>query len=165
MSDGSEFYKNSEDIDQKNPNVAQPVPDRKKAVLERLKVCLIIILAYLVLNLFHIGCPIKAYTGISCPGCGMTRAVWAALLLHFDSAFYYHPLFFLTPFMFLFFLFDDFITKKVKSVFWTSIIILFFGVYFYRLIFTVNDVVTIDIQSGKVLKLLHQIIAWEGFTT
>jgi hypothetical protein len=140
----------------------QSLPGDYKSVLERLKVCFIVVIAYALLNLFHIGCPIKDFSGISCPGCGMTRAVISALLLHFDQAFYYHPLFFLTPVMFLLYLFDNFIKKNVKGICWTIIIILFFAVYFYRLFFTVNDVVTIDIWSGRVLKLLHKIIVWEG---
>ena len=40
---------------------------------------LIIILLYFT----HIGCPIKFITGISCPACGMTRAVLA--ILHGDT--------------------------------------------------------------------------------
>lgn len=134
-------------------------PELKKTVTERLKICLILLFVYLFLSLFGVGCPIKTYSGISCPGCGMTRAMGSALLLHFDRAFYYHPLFFLTPIMFFFFLFDEFLQKNKKIVFWTFIIILFVGVYLYRLLFTINDVVTIDIKSGKVLELLHKIIS------
>ncbi len=53
--------------------------------------------AALVLALLGIGCPIKFATGVSCPGCGMTRAWLEALQLHFDRAFAYHPLFWLVP--------------------------------------------------------------------
>ena len=53
---------------------------------------------YLILeSVFGITCPILFLTGISCAGCGMSRA-WIALL-HFNihEAFMYHPLFFLPP--------------------------------------------------------------------
>ena len=46
----------------------------------------------LFLNLSGIHCPIKFITGISCPGCGMTRAVISAVKLDFKSAFYYNPM-------------------------------------------------------------------------
>ena len=44
-----------------------------------------------------IGCPIKFLTGVSCPGCGMTRAWIAALSGQFDLAMVYHPLFWTIP--------------------------------------------------------------------
>lgn len=52
-----------------------------------------IALFYLLLHFIGIGCPIKFISGISCPGCGMTRAALSLLQLDFASAFYYHPLF------------------------------------------------------------------------
>ena len=50
---------------------------------------------YGILFALHITCPIKFLTGISCPGCGMTRATLSALRFDFERAFYYHPLWFL----------------------------------------------------------------------
>ncbi|MBR3318571.1 MAG: DUF2752 domain-containing protein [Atopobiaceae bacterium] len=49
----------------------------------------------------HTGCPIKFWTGISCPGCGMTRAWISALTLRFDLALAYHPLFWMVPPLFV----------------------------------------------------------------
>ena len=53
---------------------------------------IMVIIAYGIMQYMGITCPIKYITGISCAGCGMTRA-WIALL-HFDinTAFMYHPL-------------------------------------------------------------------------
>lgn len=51
----------------------------------------------LVFHAIGIGCPIRFATGISCPGCGMTRAWINALTLRFDLAMAYHPLFWLVP--------------------------------------------------------------------
>lgn len=130
-----------------------------KTVIDRLKLSFMIFVIYLILNLLHFGCPIKGFTGISCPGCGMTRATISALLLHFKDAFYFHPLFPITPIMFLLFLFDGYVPVKIKKTAWIIIILLFLFVYFYRLFFTENAVVSIDIWSGLVLKLLHNIIA------
>jgi hypothetical protein len=39
-------------------------------------------------------CPIYAVFHVPCPGCGITRAHFAALSLDFKKAFRYHPLFF-----------------------------------------------------------------------
>ncbi len=54
---------------------------------------IIIILFYALLHIIGVGCPIKFISGISCPGCGMTRAAFSLLQLNFAAAFYYHPLF------------------------------------------------------------------------
>ena len=51
----------------------------------------------LFITLSGIRCPIKFITGISCPGCGMTRAVLSAITLNFEAAFSYHPLWCVTP--------------------------------------------------------------------
>ena len=37
-------------------------------------------------------CPIALFTGVACPGCGMTRAASALLRGNFDRALDYHPL-------------------------------------------------------------------------
>lgn len=124
---------------------------------ERLKISLIIFVIYLFLNFLHIGCPIKFTTGISCPGCGMTRSVLSVLRFDFKTALYYHPLFFLTPFMFIMFLFEAYMKPKYLKIAWSLIIAAFIVVYIIRLFFTGSDVVEIDIWDGAVLKLIHQI--------
>lgn len=54
-------------------------------------------LAALALYATGIGCPIKWLTGISCPGCGMTRAWLCVLRLDLYHALAYHPLFWMLP--------------------------------------------------------------------
>lgn len=51
----------------------------------------------LILYVLKITCPIKWATGVSCPGCGMTRAFVSVLRLDFAAAFYYHPLWCVLP--------------------------------------------------------------------
>lgn len=46
---------------------------------------------------YRFGCPVYYFTGISCPGCGVSRACGALLHLDIAGAFYYHPLFWLGP--------------------------------------------------------------------
>lgn len=60
-----------------------------------------------------LGCPIKFWTGVSCPGCGMTRAWVSALTLHFDLAFAYHPLFWTVPPLFALVLMRDRMPRNV----------------------------------------------------
>lgn len=42
-------------------------------------------------------CPVQHFTGVPCPGCGLSRAAMALLRLDFDAAFRYHPMVFVLP--------------------------------------------------------------------
>ena len=53
--------------------------------------------AYFVSHITGIGCPIKFLTGISCGGCGMTRAWLSVAALDIKGAFYYHRLYLFLP--------------------------------------------------------------------
>lgn len=44
-----------------------------------------------------IGCPVKALTGVPCPGCGLSRAAVSLLRLDAAAAFRYHPMVFVLP--------------------------------------------------------------------
>lgn len=72
-----------------------------------------IILAVVVLmRFFDITCFILELTGIPCPGCGMTRALLAALRFRFDEAFVWHGMFWSVPLLYLCFLFDGRLFKR-----------------------------------------------------
>lgn len=74
-----------------------PQGGRRTRVGEILGIGVFVAVAALVLYLIGVGCPIKFMTGISCPGCGMTRA-WLELARgHLAAAFAYHPLFWAVP--------------------------------------------------------------------
>ena len=74
-----------------------PQGGRRTQVGEILRVGAFVAVAALVLYLIGVGCPIKFMTGVSCPGCGMTRA-WLELAQgHLAAAFAYHPLFWAVP--------------------------------------------------------------------
>ena len=71
---------------------------RRRRVLRNMaEFCAAMACAAAVLSVTHVGCPIKFFTGVSCPGCGMTRA-WLSLI-HGDAqqALRYHPLFWAVP--------------------------------------------------------------------
>jgi hypothetical protein len=133
---------------------------RYMVVIDRLKLSVSIFIIYAIFTFLHIGCPIRFVTGISCPGCGMTRAVLSVLHFNFKDAFYYHPLFFLAPVMYGLFLFDAFIKPSISKAIWSIIILLFLLTYAFRVFIVPSDVVTIDISKGIMLKLIHKIL-WE----
>lgn len=55
------------------------------------------------LYIFVVGCPFVKLTGISCPGCGLSRACLAVFRLDFAEAFRWYPLFFVViPLLFLY---------------------------------------------------------------
>lgn len=56
-------------------------------------------LLYLFFFAAGITCPIKYLTGVSCAGCGITRAWVHALTFHFPEAFGYNPVFWIVPFL------------------------------------------------------------------
>lgn len=93
----------------------------------------VIIFIYGTLQIFGITCPIKFVTGVSCPGCGMTRAYLSLLKLDFRSAYYYHPLFILPALGLLIYIFKDKFSKKTLRALEVFFIIMFLTVYVFRM--------------------------------
>lgn len=50
-----------------------------------------------------IDCISRALFDMPCPGCGMSRAIYACLRLDFADALHYHPMVFSLPLLFLLF--------------------------------------------------------------
>lgn len=90
------------------------------------------------LYIFVIGCPVVRVTGISCPGCGLSRACLSALRLNFAEAFRWYPLFFIVvPFLFLWIhekVFLRRIPQKWKNMALYIVCIAIFTVYIARMI-------------------------------
>ncbi|MDD5842519.1 MAG: DUF2752 domain-containing protein, partial [Solobacterium sp.] len=61
-----------------------------KRFIKNILVLFILIAIFYILD---IGCIFKKLSGLSCPGCGMTRAWLSFLKGDIGKAFYYHPLF------------------------------------------------------------------------
>ncbi len=116
--------------------------------------CAAVILLYLFLFACGITCPIKFFTGISCPGCGMTRAWLHALSLDFSGAFTYHPLWFTVPLLAaLWLLFHRKGAKRACSVLLTVFILLMLTVYGIRM-FTPQEVVVYTPEEGFLCRVL-----------
>ncbi len=86
--------------------------------VKNLKEKIVLTVGYLaiVLLLYFLGaeCIFKNFLGVSCPGCGMTRAFLSALRFDFFSAFKYHFMFWSMPILYAYFLFDGKIFKRKK---------------------------------------------------
>lgn len=77
-----------------------------KYLKSKIAITLLYLVILSVLWHFNVGCIYQRLFGISCPGCGMTRAVISALKLDFAAAFSYHRMFWSVPVLYLYFLFD-----------------------------------------------------------
>ena len=69
-----------------------------KLLKKYLLIGVILVVYYLICNIFNITCPIKHLTGVQCPTCGMTRAMIALMRLDIKGYIEYNPM---ALFMFL----------------------------------------------------------------
>ena len=84
---------------------------------------------------FSLPCPVHYVTGISCPGCGMTRGLWHLALLDVSTALHYHPLSIaLPPFVLLWILTRVKKWKRGEVILLSASVALLLGVYLYRMI-------------------------------
>ncbi len=123
---------------------------------KHLSLILTIVLLYGLLYVIGIGCPIRFITGISCPGCGMTRAWLSALHLDFKSAFYYHPLFFTVPIIILVILCKNHVNKRVYNIFLIVMIASYVTIYAIRLI-QGSDIVAFRPYDNILFRLIRTI--------
>jgi len=118
----------------------------------------VILIYYLILKILNITCPIKRLLGISCPGCGMTRALLHAIQFKFDKAFYYHPLWFLLPICVVILIISHY--KKKRKIFYSCMIsfsFLLVVVYIYRMFNSDNYVVYFNLEEGLIYQIIEKI--------
>lgn len=102
---------------------------------------LLLLLGYfIVVLLFYfleIPCFFQFLFHIPCPGCGMTRSLFSLLQLDFTAAFFYHPMVFSLPLIFLYLVFDlpHFKEKKQENLFIVALAVGFFAVWVSKLLF------------------------------
>lgn len=120
-------------------------------------ICLVgtIVFIYAIFDFVGIGCPIKFVTGISCLGCGMTRAWLSVLRLDFSSAFYFHPLFVLPPIAVILYLLKSKINIKIYKIFMLTMAMAFITIYLHRLIFADGDIVVFEPGNNIIFRLLE----------
>lgn len=116
---------------------------------------LTVVLFYAALQLLGITCPIKYLTGISCAGCGMTRAYLSLLHLDLVNAFYYHPLFWLPPFFLVLYLKQTSIhTYIYRTIIFVSVL-LFLLVYIYRMVWSSGTIVVCRPEDGLIFRFIN----------
>ncbi len=113
-----------------------------------------IILIYSVFTVTGIGCPIKFLTGVSCAGCGMTRATVALLEGRYRAAFHYHPLVLLPYIALILYLFRKRFSERIRRSMLIAIVVLFLDVYLYRLLYADQDIVVFEPEKGAVFRIL-----------
>ena len=119
-------------------------------------VCAAVVAVFALLFALGISCPIKYVTGVSCPGCGMSRATWAILRLDFSAAVYYHPLCFAMPLVAAGLIFTHATRRhRAFSAILFGIAAAMIAVYLYRLHFLEQDVVVADVGSGLVARIFR----------
>lgn len=115
--------------------------------------------AYFVMASFGVTCPIKALTGISCAGCGMTRAWLCALKGDFAGAFDYHPLFWTVPLLLGVYAARTKIGAKTCEAVMAAAACAYLAVYICRMLSDSGDIVVFSPQDGLVWKAAKWLIS------
>ena len=113
-----------------------------------------IVLFYLIIESLGVTCPIRFLTGVSCAGCGMSRAWLSLLKLDFAAAFAYHPLFWLPLPAAGVILLRRRMPERVYCWVIGVVCALFLIVYLYRLLFLEDPVVVFQPAQGLVARVL-----------
>ncbi len=116
-----------------------------------------IALFYIVIESAGITCPIRFLSGISCAGCGMSRAWLSLLRLVFSRAFWYHPLFWLPVPAAAVLLFQRRLPKRMFQVCMGICGVLFLAVYLVRL-FMPGEIVVCSPAQGLVGRLISELL-------
>jgi len=110
-------------------------------------------LLYGVMHLAGITCPIKYVTGISCAGCGMTRACLALLRGNIHNAAYYHPLVFIMPAVLVLYLYRGRLNVHLKHGIVIAAVVMFLAVYIWRMADPANTIVVFNPEDGLIFRL------------
>ena len=121
-----------------------------------------IVLFYVLMELLGVTCPIKFLTGISCPGCGMSRAWLAVLRWDWRTAFAFHPLFLLPIPAAGLLLFRWKVPEAMFRWGIGSICALFLIVYGIRLLMPWNSVAVFTPEQGLIGRLVSGVLDMGG---
>ena len=129
----------------------------ENALKSRMPVFIGIIAIYAVLYILRIGCPIKFITGISCAGCGMTRAWIHVLRFEFTEAMSFHPLFWIVPPAGILLLCKEKLPRNIVRVLLGSMIVIFITVYIVRMLNPEDIVVEINFYESFIWKIIKRV--------
>ena len=130
-------------------------------------ICLVITLIFIIFTVFIFSgleklCVFHNITGIPCPGCGMTRAFLNFFSGDIKKALFYHPLFWMIPFLFFILFFHKysaFLEKLYKNnLFWKTIGVIVISVYFIRLLYMFPDNEPMDFNRNALLPRIFSML-------
>ena len=93
--------------------------NKRKTNLKLAIIAILGFLLYYLLNLytgFAIFCPFHKFTGLYCPGCGVTRLLFSLIKLDFYQAFRYNPLVFILLILGIIYWLIKIICQKFKNI-------------------------------------------------
>ncbi len=105
-------------------------------------------------------CLVKNLTGMPCPTCGMTRAFKSVIRFDFESAFEWHPLFWMIPFLAIVVILrkHPHYKKFNSTVFWVVVSLIFISVYVVRMIFLFPDEAPLDFEPNGLIPFIFRTI-------
>lgn len=118
---------------------------------------LALVIYIFIMEITGIGCPIRYVTGIPCLGCGMTRACASMVQGHIGEAVQYHPLCLCLPEFALLAVLSPYLSANVRKISWGVVIFLFAAVYIIRLSEPADWIVQIEIERGKIYRIIRRI--------
>lgn len=133
-----------------------------KKLKEALPAILAVMLVYVIFYISGIGCPIKYLTGISCMGCGMTRAYLSLLRLDFTGAFKYHPLWIIPLIAAAIFPFRQKLSRKLTHFLLFTTIVLFSIIYLLRLWDPADTIVVFEPARGAIYRTIRLGLSFFG---
>lgn len=133
------------------------ITDKKKNRLQAISAVLAVVIFYAVLQGFGITCPIKWITGISCAGCGMTRAYLALLHLDLVAAFHYHPLFWMVPILIVVLWKKQKIKSRYYKIIVFTAVLMLVTIYLYRMLQGNGSIVVFKPEDGAIIRFLNNI--------
>ena len=101
-------------------------------------------------------CIIYAVIGLPCPACGLTRAYLYLLTEGISYALFFHPLFFLIPF--IPWLAHERLSDKWRNIFSLSVLGLFFIVFIVRMVLFFPDIPPMDYNHNSLLERLIRLV-------
>ncbi len=121
----------------------------------------ILVAGYLLLFACGITCPIKHLTGISCAGCGMSRAWFHALTFRFAEAMEFNPVFWIVPPLGLFWLLQK-KHRRIGTVGLLLCMVILLVTYLLRLIDPTDTVVVFAPENGAVWRAVRALLTFIG---
>lgn len=129
-----------------------------KALFKKIRHNIGKIILFSALAVFYLtcGCPIRFFTGISCPGCGMSRAAAALLRLDLPLALEMHPLVLLLPVAAIIYFARRLMPKRILRLLLGFALILLITVYIVRMN-SDSSIVYADFENGMIFRLFDKL--------